>query len=229
MDDYFYKDINSCATFENKRMIKYFTIILLTLFVTSCKGQSNSKNEKNVGGPCEDCEATLDYKLLNITPKSTDTLPGFQENKPKIKITGTVLKKDGKTPAKNILLYVYHVDRSGIYQPSDEPIGWEKRHGQYRGWLRTGNDGKFTFYTFRPGTYPKVQEPEHIHIYVKEPNTIPYYIDSYLFESDPTLTAEIKESEKNRGGSGIVELKMKDGILTANRDLILGLNIPDYD
>ncbi len=211
-------------------MIKYLGILLLlTLVTVSCKGQSDTKTERNVGGPCQDCDAVLDFKILNITPKQTDTLTGFNENEPKIKITGTVFQKDRTTPAENVLLYVYHVNRNGIYQPSDKPIGWEKAHGQYRGWLKTGKDGKFTFYTFRPAPYPEVQEPEHIHIYVKEPNTIPYYIDSYLFESDPTLTEEIKQSEKNRGGSGVVRLEMKNGIWTANRDLILGLNIPDYE
>ena len=210
-------------------MKKYLGILLLAFISISCKGQSNTKIERDVGGPCEDCEATLDFKILSLIPKSIDTLPGFHQNEPKIKITGTVFQRDGKTPAENILLYVYHVDRNGIYQPSDEPIGWEKRHGQYRGWLQTDEDGKFTFYTFRPAPYPEVQEPEHIHIYVKEPNTIPYYIDSYLFENDPTLTKEKKESEQKRGGSGIVELKMKNGILTANRNLVLGLNIPDYE
>jgi len=210
-------------------MKKYLSLLLLIFITTSCKGQTSSEIERKVGGPCQDCEATLDYKLLNITPKSTDTLPGFSENNPKIKITGTVFQRDGKTPAENILLYVYHVDRNGIYQPSDEPIGWEKRHGQYRAWLKTDKAGKFTFYTFRPAPYPEVQEPEHIHIYVKEPNTIPYYIDSYLFEDDPTLTKEIMKSEENRGGSGIIKLEMQNGILTANRNLILGLNIPDYE
>ncbi|TYA92335.1 peptidase associated/transthyretin-like domain-containing protein [Seonamhaeicola marinus] len=210
-------------------MKKSLGILLLTLFAFSCKGQSNSDVERNVGGPCQDCKAVLDFKELNIKPKSTDTLPGFENNEPKIKITGTAFKRDGKTPAENILLYVYHVDRNGIYQPSETPVGWEKRHGQFRGWLKTGTDGKFTFYTFRPLPYPEVQEPEHIHIYVKEPNTIPYYIDSYLFESDPTLTEDKKQSLKNRGGSGIIKLKQENGIWTANRDLILGLNIPDYE
>lgn len=195
----------------------------------SCKGQSNSNAEKNVGGPCQDCEAVLDFKLLNPEPKATDTLPSFIINEPKIKITGTVFQKDGKTPAENILLYIYQTDRNGLYQPSNKPIGWEKTHGQYRGWLKTGKDGKFIFYTFRPAPYPKVQEPEHIHIYVKEPNTIPYYIDSYFFESDPKLTEENKQSHKNRGGSGIVKLEKENGIWTANRNLILGLNIPDYE
>ncbi|WP_400080300.1 intradiol ring-cleavage dioxygenase [Winogradskyella sp. R77965] len=210
-------------------MRKHLGILLLTLFISSCKGQSNSNAEKNVGGPCQDCEALLDFKLLNPLPKATDTLPSFEKNEPKIKITGTVFLKDGKTPAENILLYIYQTDRNGLYQPSNKPIGWEKTHGQYREWLKTGKDGKFTFYTFRPAPYPEVQEPEHIHIYVKEPNTIPYYIDSYFFESDPKLTAEKKQSHKNRGGSGIVKLEKENGIWTAHRNLILGLNIPDYE
>ncbi|TDQ25448.1 dioxygenase family protein [Tenacibaculum caenipelagi] len=210
-------------------MKKYLGILLLTFFIISCKGQSSSKIERKIGGPCQDCEALLDYKALNITPKSTDTLPGFNENNPKIKITGTVFQKDGKTPAENIILYIYQTDRNGIYQPSEKPISWEKTHGQYRGWLKTSNDGKFTFYTFKPAPYPKMQEPEHIHIYVKEPNATPYYIDSYFFESDPLLTEDKKQSQKKRGGSGIIKLKMKGGIWTAHRDLILGLNIPEYE
>ncbi len=211
------------------KMKRYLTILLLLLFTTSCKGQSNSETERIVGGPCEDCEAAFDYKTLGINPKTLDTLPGFIENEPKIKISGTVFQRDGKTPAENIILYIYHVDRNGLYQPSDNPEGWERRHGQYRGWLKTDADGKYSFYTFRPASYPGTSEPEHIHIYIKEPHTIPYYIDSYLFESDPLLTEEEKESENNRGGSGIIQLEMKGGIWTAERDIILGLNIPDYD
>lgn len=211
-------------------MKKYIGLLLFILIATSCNKPINTERERerNVGGPCEDCEAVLDYKLLGITPTSTDTLPGYSHNEPKIHLTGTVFKTDGKTPAENVLLYVYHVDKNGIYQPSKNPIAWEKRHGQHRGWLKTGKDGKFAFHTFRPAPYPDVQEPEHIHLYIKEPNTIPYYIDSYLFESDSTLTEALKLAQKNRGGSGIVRLKKDNGIWTANRDIILGLNIPDY-
>ncbi|WP_179344914.1 peptidase associated/transthyretin-like domain-containing protein [Winogradskyella ursingii] len=210
-------------------MKKYLQILLVTLFVCSCQGQSNSGVERKVGGPCQDCVAVLDFKELNSQPKSTDTLPGFENNESKVKITGTVFQKDGKTPAENVILYIYHTDRNGIYQPSEQPFGWEKRHGKYREWLKTGKNGKFTFYTFRPASYPNAQEPEHIHIYVKEPNTNPYYLDSYFFESDVLLTEEKIQLHKNRGGSGIIQLKMEDGIWTANRDLTLGLNIPDYE
>lgn len=95
-------------------MRKYLGIVLLTLFVSSCEGQSSSNAERAVGGPCQDCEAALDFKELNPQPKSTDTLPGFEMNEPKIKITGTVFQQDGKTPAENVILYIYHTDRNGI-------------------------------------------------------------------------------------------------------------------
>ncbi len=40
-----------------------FGLILFFLF-TSCNGQSEATPERQVGGPCEDCEAALDYKML---------------------------------------------------------------------------------------------------------------------------------------------------------------------
>jgi len=210
-------------------MRTFFGLALLIVTTFSCKGQTETNNERSVGGPCEDCEAALDYKMLDLVPSAIDTLPGFLETEPKIKITGTVFERDAKTPAEDILLYIYHPNRDGIYEPSKNPIGWEKRHGQFRGWIKTEKNGKFTFYTFRPSPYPQVQESEHIHMYIKEPNTIPYYIDNYIFEDDPTLTQDQIRSAKNRGGTGVIKLEEQNGILTANRDIVLGLNIPDYE
>ncbi|MEJ1224005.1 intradiol ring-cleavage dioxygenase [Sediminicola sp. 1XM1-17] len=204
-------------------------LLFVLLSMGSCKGQSDetTKNQK-VGGPCEDCEAALDYQVLKIDPTPIDTLEGFKNTDPKIKITGTVLKPDGKTPADNVILYVYQTSRAGIYEPSINPVGWEKRHGKFRGWMKTGTDGRYTFYTFRPAPYPDGREPAHIHLYIKEADKNPYYVDNYLFSDDPILREKEKEDLDNRGGPGIVTFEEKDGILTAHRDIFLGLNIPDY-
>lgn len=210
-------------------MYKFLGLLFLVLTLNSCKGQS-TKNENNlVGGPCEDCEAVLDYKLLNLNLKAVDSLPGYLETYPKLEISGTVFKLDGKTPAENVILYIYHTSRDSIYEPSKNPIGWEKRHGQYRGWLKTDTNGKYTFYTFRPTPYPQAQESEHIHMYVKEPNKIPYYIDNYMFLDDPTLKQKNIDSQRKRGGVGLINLSQQNGILTGQRDIILGLNIPNYN
>ena len=204
-------------------------LLFIVLIINSCESQTTENKNKLVGGPCQDCEAALDYKLLNLNLKSVDTLPKYFETNPKLKISGTVFQSDGKTPADNVILYIYHTSRDSIYEPSKNPIGWEKRHGQYRGWLKTDINGKYTFYSFRPTPYPQARESEHIHIYVKEPNKIPYYIDNYIFSDDPTLKQEVIKSQRKRGGSGLINLSEQNGLLIGERDIILGLNIPNYD
>ncbi len=211
-------------------MMKGYKLAFLIMYLAiACRSQVGADKERVVGGPCGDCEALMDYQLVADKLTSTDTLPGFAENEPKVRVTGTVFKRDGKTPAKGIIVYVYHVDRKGIYQPSDEPVGWEHRHGQHRGWMKTNDNGEFTFYTFRPAHYPDMQEPAHIHIYVKEPETIPYYLDNYVFEGDPLLDERAGNSASKRGGGGMVTLMEENGLLTARRNIVLGLNITGYE
>ena len=203
----------------------YISILILTLF--SCHAQTEKSGSRIVGGPCEGCEAVYEYGSKELSP--IDTLPDFKETEPKLKITGTVYDKDGKTPADNVILYVYHTDRQGLYVTKGNEDGWARRHGYIRGWVKTQKDGKYTFYTFRPASYPNRKAPEHIHITVKEPNKNAYYIDEYVFNDDPLLTPSERDNLPNRAGSGIVQPQMENGILTVTRDLVLGLNIPDYD
>ncbi len=61
---------------------------------------------------------------------------------------------------------------------------------------------------------------------IKEPGFTEYYIDDFLFEGDPELSIEVRSKLENRGGSGIIEPRVIDGLLTMERDIILGLNIP---
>ena len=203
-------------------------IYILILTTISCQSQTKRNiSSKIIGGPCEGCEAIFEYGNKKLT--MTDTLPSYIENEPKIKITGTIFKKDGKTRADNIILYIYHTNRNGIYERKGNEKGWAKRHGFIRGWIKTDDSGKYAFYTFRPAAYPDGGEPEHIHMTVKEQNKKEYYIDNIMFIDDPKLTNSKKQSLKNRAGSGIVEVKTENGILTVKRDIVLGLNIPNYD
>lgn len=201
--------------------ISLWTFLIIS-GLTSCEGQT----KKKTGGPCEGCEAIFEYKNKILT--SVDTLPKYRQNEPKLKITGTVFKKDGKTPAENVIIYIYHTNRKGIYETKGNEKGWAKRHGFIRGWVRTGKDGQYTFYTFRPAAYPDGTEPEHIHITIKEPDKNEYYLDEYFFDDDPTLTPTMRKRVPNRGGSGIVKPIMTGKLLTIQRNIILGKNIPDY-
>lgn len=209
-----------------KNLMYFLAVVLIS---TSCNSQSKQNDSsKLIGGPCEDCDALYDYKLLNGRMNSIDTLQGFIQNNPKIKISGKVLQRDGKTPARNVILYVYQTNLEGIYEPSNNARGYEKRHGKFRSWIKTDADGRYTFYTFRPAPYPNSREPAHIHLYIKEEGKNVYYIDSFIFSDDPLLTEKVKRGLENRAGSGILTFENKADLLMANRDIILGLNIPDY-
>ena len=205
------------------KTLLFFLLFAITL--GSCHSQT-SKQIKVVGGPCEGCEAIHEYGDRLLTP--VDTLPNFSFTEPKIRLTGTVYHQDGKTPAEGIILYIYHTNREGIYETKGDEKGWARRHGYIRGWVKTGMDGKYTFYTFRPAAYPSGTEPEHIHLTVKEPGKSEYYLDDFLFEDDPMLSSEIKKNRPNRGGSGVKLPMENNGILEIKRNIILGLNIPDY-
>ena len=204
---------------------KFFLLVLMlhTGLLLNCQ---NKNQNKLVGGPCEGCEAIYEYgdKVL----KTIDTLPDFKKLPHPIKISGIVYKNDGKTPAKDVILYVYHTNDKGIYPKREGLKGWGQRHGYLRGWMKTGNDGRYTFYSSRPASYPNTTIPQHIHITVKEPHKNEYYLADYYFSDDPYLPSNIKSRTNHRGGNGIITLQLEGDLLVANRDLILGKNIPNY-
>jgi len=206
--------------------------ITLTCWIHGCTQPHASNDQegstsKTVGGPCEDCKAVFEYGSKKLS--WTDTLPDYQEDGPKMEISGTIYQQDGKTPASDVILYVYHTDQHGHYPTKGDETGWSKRHGYIRGWIKTDANGKYKFYTLKPGAYPGGKNPAHIHATLKEPTINEYWIDEYLFDDDPILTKEERAAQKKRGGAGVLKLtKRADGILVAQRDIILGLNIPDY-
>ena len=207
-----------------------FATFYLFALTTSCL--SNSKSDDStprlVGGPCEGCEAVFEYGDAELSP--VDTLPDFGDIGPKIKVTGTVYQNDGKTPAEGVILYVYHTDQKGIYPTKGGETGWGKRHGHIRGWVKTGKDGKYTFYTLKPGVYPSRTAPAHIHPIILEPNGKYYWLGSYHFKGDPFLTEKDKSPESPRGGSaGVLVLHKEGDLLVGVRDITLGKNIEGYD
>ncbi|MBN7809854.1 intradiol ring-cleavage dioxygenase [Algoriphagus sp. H41] len=201
------------------------SFLYLSITISACQSQTNTDSQ--VGGACEGCEALYEYGDKVLSP--VDTLPLFASSEPKLKLWGKVYQKDGETPAAGVILYIYHTDRTGIYATRGGEKGWGKRHGFIRGWVKTDDRGDYAFYTFRPSAYPDGTEPEHIHLTVKEPNTNAYYLDNFVFEDDPILDQKKRSVLSNRGGSGLALPVLKNGILEVNRDIILGLNIPDYD
>ena len=210
-------------------MIK-LTILILTVFISSC-ASSQSRNQDTarlVGGPCEGCEAIFEFGDRNLT--SVDTLPDFNDQGHKIKVTGTIYQNDGTTPAKGVVLYIYHTDQNGVYATKGGEKGWAIQHGYIRGWVITDKNGKYSFYTLKPGVYPNRTSPAHIHPTILEPSGKYYWLESYHFEGDSLLTnKEINPNSPRGGKSGLLTLKKEGDIWLGTRNFILGKNIPEYD
>ncbi len=205
-------------------MKKTWLMGLLSIFTIQCFAQTAKKGL--VGGGCDGCEL---YSEGMPTSLAGQTTMAQGETGVKIHISGTIFKKDGKTPAPNVILYIYHTDNEGYYKAAPNQTV-AKRHGRLRGWMKTDDKGRYAFTTIRPGTYPNTKFLAHIHPTVKEPNKNEYYIDEFVFADDPNLTNSEKNKMPNRGGNGIVKLtKNTEGVWVGRRDIVLGLNIPNYD
>jgi protocatechuate 3,4-dioxygenase beta subunit len=182
--------------------------------------------QRVVGGGCDGCD--LIYEGMPRQFSNTAYLPDWHEAGHKMIVEGTVYKKDKRTPAKNVIVYLYHTDSKGYYSKAPGQVNG-LRHEHIRGWIRTGADGKYRFYTTMPAPYPGKNSPAHIHPVIKEAGINEYYIDDYWFEGDVLITPDLRKKAENRGGNGIIKLMQNNqGWQVCKRDIILGLNIPDY-
>lgn len=193
--------------------------MLIMLVSAGCMAQ------QLVGG-CDGCELMLQGMPANLV--SSVRIGDANEPGERLTISGTIYKADGRTPAADVILYVYHTNEKGLYAPAPGQT-LAKRHGHLRAWMKTDNQGRYTFMTIRPGAYPSNRAAQHIHPIILEPDGRYYYIDEYLFDDDPLLTDQERKSQQGRGGIGIIHLaKDRQGQWVGHRDIILGKNVPGY-
>lgn len=212
------------------KQLLLFMMIASSLAVTgtSCRAQTKPVTSTAiVGGGCDGCQGIYDNMPQQLDWQTT--ISSAAEPGERMEISGIIYQVDGKTPAPNVVLYVYHTDAKGIYSPAPGATGGARVHGHLRGWVKSNQRGECKFTSIRPAHYPNSRGPAHIHAIVKEPDKNEYYIDEYLFDDDPAVTREPRPRVENRGGSGIIHLaRNSDGTWVGRRDIVLGLNIPNY-
>ena len=203
-----------------------FLYLLITGTFIGCNVYSlSAQADRVVGGRCEGCEALHDRSPARML--ASDTLDGYGERGTPLHLFGTVRHASG-APAGGVILYVYHTNERGLYEAAPTATGFALRHGQHRGWVKTGADGRYDFFTFRPASYPNSGAPAHIHLTVKEPGTIAHYLDDFLFTDDPFLTPKVRATQPGRGGSGICTPNWQKGAWRVQRDICLGQAVPGY-
>ncbi|MGB5273374.1 MAG: intradiol ring-cleavage dioxygenase [Flavobacteriaceae bacterium] len=215
-------------------MLKSSLLFCLMAVMMNCAGQSEKENASAatkvkgvIGGPFENGE----FMFIGMPEKisSVDTSAGWHRSAQKLVVKGTVFKRDGKTPAPDVILYYYHTDDHGLYANHDELDQRVKRHGYLRGWVKSDQKGNYAIYTLRPAPYPNADEPAHIHPAIQDPGVEnPYYLDALVFDDDPLLTTAKRKAMENRGGSGVLRPLLDGDVQIAEHNIILGLNIPGH-
>lgn len=151
---------------------------------------------------------------------STDTIPDFNTKINKLKISGTIFLSDGKTPAKDVLLMIYQPDEYGEYDVKKDSN--RKRYIYHRAWIKTDNDGNYTFYTFVPGKYLRSKELKQIHRVIKEPGKSEQELDSFIFNNDPQL-AYLNLECREKASKDILNLEKDGDMFVATNNITLSI------
>ena len=178
--------------------------------------------------------------LMNEAPAGlTNKLTIAPEKKPRLTLTGVIRESDGKTPARNVILYAYQTDETGHYtkRGDEDRNSFAWWHGKQRGWLKTNDRGEYEIDTIKPAPYPNGGAPAHIHAILKAPSQKHCtYIADFVFQGDPLLTSrywdEVERDARSFGLSGdpnyggVKLTEGSSGRLVGARNITL---LPEYD
>lgn len=150
---------------------------------------------------------------------NTDTIPDYRSKVNKLKLTGTVYQSDGVTPAKDVIIFIEQPDENGDF---DLRRSGDERYVFHRSWVKTDADGKYTFYTFVPGNDRRYNQMSQIFPIIKEKSKEEVQLASLLFDNDPLLTKRCRKRLTKKGGENrILTTTSKDGLLIAEKDIVL--------
>lgn len=203
-----------------KRCILFFSFICLISVNQSISAQEAS--DSSVQLPVNYLERSPIYDYGTLQLENTYTLPDYDTKANKLKISGTIYESDGVTPAKDVILYIDQADEHGDFDLREDN---EKRYVHHRGWIKTGADGKYTFYTFIPGNDRRYNQLQQIFPIIKESSKTEYEIASFLFDDDPLLSKLCRKRMTKKGDpTRILKPIQKDGLLVVEKDIILNTN-----
>jgi protocatechuate 3,4-dioxygenase, beta subunit len=125
-------------------------------------------------------------------------------------VKGQVFASDGKTPAPAVTVYAYNTDAQGYYG---------EHHAEYPprlyGWMKTDDAGRFELVTIKPGRYPGMHVPAHIHFSLWGGGYPPQWVDELRFEGDSYLTPAMIAEDRVRGEFATIQrlTRSPDGVL----------------
>lgn len=159
----------------------------LTAFSVAAFGAINWNGKSYIG----DTETTTDILgpfYRPGAPMRSNLIPEGSKGEV-MHLSGTVFQKDGKTPLANTLIEAWQCDEYEVYDnTSDDYL--------YRGAVKTGADGKYTFKTIVPVPY-KISDtswrPAHIHLRISS-GEYQDLITQLYFKGDPYIAKDASAS-----------------------------------
>lgn len=200
-----------------KNYILYLCLFCLIGTSFSIYAQESTDSSEKKSENIIDQNTFYDYTELQLN--NTDTIPGFESKKNKLKISGTIYQSDGVTPAKDVILYIEQADEHGDFDLRKEN---DTRYVHNRGWIKTDDNGQYTFYTYVPGNDRRYNQMQQLYPIVKEPSKTEYEIGTFLFDEDPLLSKLCRKRLAKKGDpTRILKLTMVDGLLVTKKDIVL--------
>jgi catechol 1,2-dioxygenase len=103
-------------------------------------------------------------------------------------LSGTIFKKDGKTPFKGCLIEIWQCDENKIYDNTSDDY-------RYRGSQKTGVNGTYHFITTHPVPYPtladpSINRPAHFHLRISG-EAHQDLITQIYFKNDPYIAIDL--------------------------------------
>ncbi|MBC7894805.1 MAG: hypothetical protein H7066_05295 [Cytophagaceae bacterium] len=150
---------------------------------------------------------------------SRATLASAAEPGTRLTVSGRVLGEDGQALA-GASIYVYQTDAKGEYIPGSSGGSDRPRLFAY---LRSDAQGRYTFTTIRPGSYPNSRNPGHVHFEVSASGAASRVYE-IVFEGDPFISTAFRDQARAPfGGVAIVTPRTTGTALAVDHDVRLRL------
>jgi protocatechuate 3,4-dioxygenase beta subunit len=134
-------------------------------------------------------------------------------------VAGRVLAPDGRTPAGGVTVYAYNTDAEGYY--GENRAEYPPR---IYGWMKTDAAGRFELRTIRPGCYPGMRVPAHVHFVLWGGGYPLQWTEELRFEGGQYITPALVAEDARLGDFRTIQRLSRgdDGALRCGMQIRLG-------
>lgn len=177
-------------------------------------------NGKSFEGDTETTTDILGPFYRPGAPMRSDLIPKGSSGQ-LMHLSGTIFQKDGRTPLSNALVEAWQCDENEHYDNTSDDYN-------FRGAVKAGKDGKYSFRTIVPVPYkasPTMWRPAHVHLRISSGDHQDLITQIY-FKGDPHI-AEDTSASSPRSVSRILEIKKNAALENVVKfDVVMGKAFP---